>query len=189
MVLKMNQNWNGLSEAQRQATTQIFAALCTLDDLAPAFDRRQAGERRFGFQELYAYAVDPGSAQGDRVEAAIARDPRLAAELRHLLEKVSTYHGPRMAAASTGSLSSRRGSGFSITLRASRAEPSQIYVLIEMIEPEGATPRTLFVSQHDHRVLKHALPDVDGDTIQLLAEGDSELVQALRDPGSEVFLR
>ena len=56
-------------------------------------------------------------------------------------------------------------------------------------ETDGRTPQTLFVSQRDHRVLKHPLPEVDGDTIQLLAEGDSELVQALRDPGSEVFLR
>ena len=157
--------------------------------MAPALERRPAGERRLGFQDLYAYVADPDCAAAEQIEAAMAADPRLADDLRCLLEKTSLYHGPRMAAASTGSLSSRRGSGFSITLRASRAEPSQIYVVIEVIEPDGGTPKTLFVSQRDHRVLKHSLPEVDGDTIQLLAEGDSELVQALRDPGSEVFLR
>ena len=59
----------------------------------------------------------------------------------------------------------------------------------DMAEAGALAPRSLFVSQREHRLIKQALPPAQGDTIQLLVESDSALAEALRDPQSEVFLR
>ena len=92
------------------------------------------------------------------------------------------------AAAGTKALESRDGHGFTIRLRPSRAEPSQLYVVIELLDHIADTPKALFVAQHPKGLLKHDLPEARGGTVQLLVETESDLVRILQDPGSEVFL-
>ena len=61
--------------------------------------------------------------------------------------------------------------------------------MVELLDQSRETPKTLFIARHQDALLKHALPDARGGTVQLLAESDSDLIRALRDPRSEVFLR
>ncbi len=124
----------------------------------------------------------------EALERALAARPGLARDMERLLRKRARHHAPRLAAASSGLGSSRRGAGFTISLRPSRAEPAQVYVVIDVLDLTSGPPRTLFVSQPDDRLVKHALPDADGGTIQLLADAESDLVRALSHPESEVFL-
>lgn len=177
-----------MTARQRETATRTFAAFCALDGLEDALRPREAGARQAGFSTLYAYVADPDRPMSPALRRALASNTRLRADLDRLLGKAALFHGPRKAAASTGSESSRRGTGFTIRLRASRAEPSQIFVVIDVLDLSAGSPRTLFVSGPRDRVVKQVLPEADGGTIQLLAEADSDLVQALDDPKSEVFL-
>ncbi len=167
---------------------RAFEALSALDDLAATKGKPVAGERRAGFSDLYAYVTDPKRPMSQALEEALSTHPSLAMDLQRLLRKRARHHSPRLAAASSGRESNRRGTGFTISLRPSRAEPAQVYVVIEVFNLSSRPPRTLFVSQPDERVVKHALPGAEGGTIQLLADAESELVKALSDPESEVFL-
>ena len=99
------------------------------------------------------------------------------------------FRCPRSAAAGTKALENRQGQGFAIRLRPSRAEPSQVYVMIELLDPGAEAPKALFIARHPKGLLKQALPEARGGMVQLLAEVESDLIRALRDPGSEVFLR
>jgi hypothetical protein len=184
----MTKTWRRLTRDRRDAARQAFEALSTLDDLAAGVWRPDADERHAGFSDLYAYVTDPQRPMSQALERALSVRPSLAMDLQRLLRKRASHHSPRLAAASSGPESSRRGTGFTISLRTSRAEPAQVYVVIDVLDLASRPPRTLFVSQPDDRLVKHALPGAEGGTIQLLADAESELVQALRDPESEVFL-
>ena len=184
----MTNTWGRVTRDQREAARRAFEALSALDDLAAARGKPVAGERSAGFSDLYAYVTDPERPMSQALERALSTRPSLAMDLQRLLRKRASHHAPRLAAASSGLESSRRGSGFTISLRPSRAEPAQVYVVIDVLDLASRPPRTLFVSQPDDRLVKHALPGAEGGTIQLLADVESELVRALRDPESEVFL-
>ena len=83
----------------------------------------------------------------------------------------------------------RPDSGFRITLRKSRAEPSQVYIIIDLADYDGAPPSHLFVLGEEIRACKHSLPPPMGGAIQILAEDGSDIIRALEDRHSEVFLR
>ncbi len=185
----MTGTWNALTQEQKNLAEQAFDALGTLDELATASHAEENRGRRVGFGDIYAYVNEPGRAMSGPLRAALEADARLRDDLMRLLAKTAGYHGPRSAAAGTKALESRQGQGFAIRLRQSRAEPSQVYVVIELLDPGAEAPKALFIARHPEGLLKQALPEVRGGTVQLLAEAGSDLIRALRDPGSEVFLR
>ena len=121
------------------------------------------------------------------VERALAESPALRADLRRLLGKTAARRLPRLAAASSGPLSARDGEGCRIRFEASRAEPSQVYVIIELQDEEAPAPRSLIVCD-DSGSRKFALPPPHNGTVQVLVERDSDLIGALSDLGSEVYL-
>ena len=182
----MSPSWSAFSPQQKAVAAQLFDALCARDGLG----RAEAAPRvAIDFGTLYACATEPERPLPDQLVARLEEDADLAADFRRLLAKTAAYHGPRLAAASSGTTGHRAGSGFTIDLRPSRAEPAQTYVVIALAQAGGLAPRSLFVSQREDRLIKQALPPAQGDTIQLLIESDSALAAALRDPQSEVFLR
>jgi hypothetical protein len=185
----MTGTWKVLTQQQRALAEQAFDALSTLDELAAANSAGESGERLVGFGDIYAYVNEPGRAMSASLREALEADARLRDALMRLLAKTAGYRCPRSAAAGTKALENRQGQGFAIRLRASRAEPSQVYVMIELLDPGAEAPKALFIAQHPDGLLKQALPEARGGTVQLLAEVESDLIRALRDPGSEVFLR
>ena len=76
-----------------------------------------------------------------------------------------------------------------MTLHQSRADGNQIYVLIHLAGKGTMAPRALFVIDDDSTCRKVALPSPLDGTVQLLLEADSEIVAALRDPTTEVFVQ
>ena len=185
----MTGTWETLTQQDRMLAEQAFGVLSTLDGLAAAPDAGEDRERRVGFGDIYAYVNEPGRAMSAPLRRALDRDARRRDDLMRLLAKTAGYRCPRSAAAGTKALESRQGQGFAIRLRPSRAEPSQVYVVIELLDPGAESPRALFIARHPDGLLKQALPETRGSTVQLLAEVESDLIQALQDPGSEVFLR
>jgi len=185
----MTGTWKTFTQHQRTLSARAFDALSTFDEIAAAQRAWGPGERQVGFADIYAYVNEPGCPMSPRLSEAFEADVRLRDDLLRLLAKTAGYRCPRSAAAGTKVLESRHGQGFTIRLRPSRAEPSQVYVVIELLDRRAEAPKSLFIAEHREGLLKHALPEARGGTVQLLAETESDLIRALRNPSSEVFLR
>jgi len=185
----MTGTWKSFTPAEQIQVRQAFDALSTLDGLRSPPEPQAARAEPMSFSKLYALAMDPEREIGEEMREALAADPRLRKDLHRLLSKAALYRLPPLAAASSGPIAERGGEGFAITLHPSRAEPSQVYVLIELEETRRDTPEMLFVCAGGGCYFKLALPEAQGRRIQVLAEMESELVRALQNAESEVFLR
>jgi hypothetical protein len=175
--------------AGRAQAETMFDALLKLEALKRPPE--EPASRSVPLSRLYDYATQAPRGDDAGVEEALERDPRLAADLRLLLEKTAVRHVPRAAAASTGAVRERHGEGCRVRLQPSRAEPGQVYVIIEMSPPSAPadTPRALFVCDAENRCRRYLLPEARDGVVQLLAEAQSDLVRGLEDTRSEVYLR
>lgn len=184
----MMATWKTLNAEQKAAAGQLFEALSTLDTLTDPMARSERS-RDVGFADLYAYATEPDHLMDEHLRRALELDARLRGDLDRILENTAVYRFPRVAAASAGEIDRREGEGFTIRLRRSRAEEGQTYVIIEVREAGREAPSTLFVCGAGHAYGKFPLPPAQDGVIQLLSESDSDLVKALRDVHTEVFIR
>lgn len=168
---------------------RIFLALSALDHLSDINSDRMEKSGQVGIGELYRHVRDPEAPVTPALLDALENNVQLRADFSRLVAKKSRCRFPIAAAASSGGVSHREGDGFQITLRKSRAEPSQIYIIIDLSAHDEAPPSHLFVLGEEVRYCKQQLPlPLDG-TIQILAEDGSDIVRALEDHQSEVFLR
>ena len=134
----MTSGWNSLDTEQKQAAAHMFDMLSTVDAVTDAIDAERP--RCIGFSDLFAYVMDPARDMTPELAAALESQPMLQADLRRLLEQTARYRFPRVAAASTGAVTQRDGELYRIILRPSRAEPSQIYIVIDLADPLTAPP-------------------------------------------------
>lgn len=169
-------------------TEAVFVALDTLAQV-PAGVAQSSRPSRIGFGEIHRFATENAGAMSPELRDALAASPRLRADLRHLLARISSLHLSAQAAASSATVTTRHGAGFQMTLRESHADRSQIYVTIQFGEAATAPPSTLFVIDNNRGCRKLPLPAASAGAVQLLLEADSDLVAALRDPRTEVFMR
>lgn len=183
----MTSAWRNLGPRQRQAAARMFEALDTVDTIRESV--ASAASRRIGFGDLYAFASDPDRPMSSELVEALRADRRLEEDLVRLLDRTAVYRFPRAAAASSGPVARRDGELFRIALRPSRAEPSQVYIVIELVDLDAAPPQLIYVCRRGRPCEKHRLPVAHDGAIQILADANSPLVQALRDGGAEVFLR
>ena len=141
-----------------------------------------------GFSEIHAYATRPDHSPSDALLRALDSDGRVRRDFEALLKNVSVYWMPQVAAASSGDVLTREIDGCRMTFRASRADPDQIFVIIEFTDT-SARPSTLFVCGQDKPMSKVELPVARDGRIQLLLDANSDAVKGLRDIATEVFLR
>ncbi|WP_460018353.1 hypothetical protein [Magnetospira thiophila] len=139
------------------------------------------------FADLYAYVAggDPVMAPG--LARALAVDARLQADLRALVADMAVYRADRVAAASSGGVTQRRGDGFTLDLRPSRSGDGQVYGLITLVEAQKV-PRVLFVQPQDGPPMKALLPEAARGRVQVMFEPEDPILAALQDPASEVYL-
>jgi hypothetical protein len=180
---------NGFAEA-------VFVALDSLDQVTTAQGREEDlpgvgfdDIPRVGFDDLYRFANDPTMTMGEALRRTLSTDARLRADLRHLVQHAAKGGTLLAAAASSGTITTRHGTSFRMTLRQSRADSNQIYVLIHLAGKGTMAPRVLFVIDDDSACRKVPLPTPLDGTVQLLLDADSEIVAALRDPTTEVFVQ
>ena len=177
----------GENRLRRDELDQVRRAL----DAAERTDRLMAASGNpsdVGFSELYAYATQADRAPRRELLVALDADACLRRKFEALLRETSMYHLPRVAAAAASDISRREAEGCRISLRSSRAEESQVFVIIELSDP-AARPGSLFVCGKDRGVRRVDLSEPRDGRIQLLLENDSDIVQGLRDIETEVFLR
>ena len=164
---------------------QLFDALVTEASLSGSDDRDGAAGR-LSFRRLYLYVTDARSGDAE-LEAALSDNPVLRGELRRLTEKVAGYRFPELAAAASGLVAQRVAAGCRIRFEPSRAEAAQTYVIISL-DDLGRQPRWLAVFVDDDRCRRLALPEPRDGLIQLLVDNNSDILVALRNPKSEIFI-
>lgn len=181
----MNERFEAPGDDALAVAERVFDALVAEASLggpvAGAAPGGRVTPRRLYLYLTGARAEDPG------LEAALRESPALRAELRRLTEKIAGYRIPELAAAAAGTVARRDAPGCRIRFEKSRAEPAQTYVVISLDEP-GRHPRWLAVFVGDDTCRRIALPEPRAGTIQVLVENESDVLAALRDPGSEIFI-
>ena len=141
------------------------------------------------FHDIYRYATDPAVAPSATLTRALATDARAREDLRCLLARVAPYRPVTRAAASSGAVTTRSGTGFEIILRESRADRDQLYLIIKLASTVIPAPGTLFVIGDSEGCRKVPLPKPIDGVIQLLLDTASDLAGALCNPKTDVFLR
>ena len=164
---------------------QLFDALVTEASLSGSDDRDGAAGR-LPFRRLYLYVTDARSGDTE-LEAALSDNPLLRADLRRLTAKIASFQIPELAAAASGLVTQRVAPGCRIRFEPSRAEAAQTYVIISL-DDLGRHPRWLAVFVDDDRCRRLALPEPRDGLIQLLVESNSDVLAALRNPKSEIFI-
>lgn len=180
-------NWKDLSPAGREAAEKAFEMLSHYDGLTRAM-QDDGRDVALTFADIYRYATDPLADLDHDQRRALARDPKLQDALERLLSKNVVYQFPRVAAASSGTVSEREGDGFRIKLKESRADADQVYIILMLDDHVEDLPVALMVKGEDGSYLKLPLPEIDGGTAQMLEASDSAIVQALRDVKTELYL-
>ena len=183
----MTVNWDSMTNEERDLAAAAFGALSVLDEIRTP-KAAAAGQQSVGFAALYAFVSNPGEALSSTLAAALREDASLAADFKRLLANDALYRAPVQAAASSGDSEQRQGPGFTLEIRPSQAAESQVYVIIRLTAPQEQ-PGAIFVTCGDSDCLKETLPSATEGTFQLLFDSDAAIVQALRNPQSEVFLR
>jgi hypothetical protein len=175
--------WNQMTNQEQALVRETFKAQSLMDGFEA--DTSQV----VSFSDLYAYAADRPVQNLETLTQALRKDAMTRQALQRLLSKTARYGLPRAAAAATGPIRLREIEDCRIQMRASRAEPNQVYVIIDL--PQGATPlpTALFIYHADNGCTKHPLPPSQDSRIQILTTANSELVQGLSDHRTEIFLR
>lgn len=141
------------------------------------------------FHEIYRYATDADALPGPALAWALATNDRVRDDLHRLLSRTAPLQQFSRAAASSGAITTRHGSGFEMTLRESRADRDQVYLIIRLGDFSHPAPTTLFVLDDGAGCRKVPLPTPSDGVIQMLLDVTSDLAESLCDPKSDVFLR
>ena len=149
----------------------------------------QAATPTIAFSRLWRLANNDLSTDADLL-AALRQDRKLAADFNAVLQKISWSHLPQVAAASSGEeLRLRETDLCAIRIEPSRAEPDQVYVIIDLKDPAATAPVSLITSAADGALESMALPAARHRVIQSLLQRDDALLLALQGHGTEVYLR
>ena len=176
-----------LPDDQSMATVQEHFA--DEDNVRQTLTAMREAEPTIAFSRLWRFASGEVT-HDDELLTALRTDTKLSADFNALLQKVSWSHLPQAAAASTNEdLRLRETDLCAIRIEPSRAEPDQVYVIIELKDPDASSPGSLITSASDGSLESMELPTDQGGVIQLLLEKDNALLMALSDHSSEVFLR
>lgn len=167
-------------------------ALAALDADAQARDLLlpEAGaQKRIAFSVLYRYATDPAYQLSPAENALLAGDAAAQADLARLIADGAIAYMPQQAAAASEGPVRRETDAAVVTLTPSRADVGQNYLGIELRDPERKPPVQMFVTRTNAIWHCIELPEFVNGRAQLLVEADSDIVRALCDMESEVYLR
>jgi len=138
---------------------------------------------------LYSYASGALAFPQQKLEQALGRDITLRRIYKAMVSKTAAFYLPEALAASSDVLPTREGEGCRVRMQESRAEPDQVYIIIELTRNREATPNALMVCGAGDQIAQTALPASRNGVIQVIVEKTSEILTLLADPKSEVFVR
>ena len=131
------------SSLNDQEMMLVFNALDTIE-LHDQILTFPSEDKMISFAEIYAYATEPSYNPSNQLLMALSEDSRVRRDFEMLLRNTAPYFLPQVAAASSGEISNRAIDGCKLTFRSSRADPNQIFVIIDegnyYNPPEGTFP-------------------------------------------------
>ena len=164
---------------------QIFSEITDTADLLSAFER-QDHPKRLAASSLYAAAKN-----GTEIPATVAGIRAARVVYHRVVADTAQYTAPeaRAAASSTQTLE-RHGEDCRIHVERSRAEPTQFYVVIELLgkSHKADPPTSLLVCDSQDRCQRFPLPPVRDGISQVITDVDSELMRLISDPTTRVYL-
>lgn len=178
--------------AQMIEARQRFAASELAESVADSAADSTAGgaPKSIPVSRLYAIVTDPGSPMPPDIAAAMLQRPALRAAYRALLAGSASYHVPEAMAASTDVLLlKRRGDGCLIRFLPSRAEPDQVYLIVELDDPGRAMPSALVFCDAEDFCSAVELTGWRNGVAQLIVETSSAILRLARDPKSSAYLK
>lgn len=173
-------------EDQQEVAKDVFCARDAWSELTG--EQHETDVTAIPFSRLYAFATNPDRSADPEISEALMRDAKLALHFHHLCEQNAVARLPRVAAAGNEPLLSRDGDGCRLRLEPSRAEPEQVYLIVELNDT-AANPENLLLFEGGTWRGTYPLPKARDGIILLLEKHDSDLVTALRHPRSEVFFK
>jgi len=165
-----------------EGVKQKFSELSQADELLTSLDKASA----ISPSQLFAHA---NGVENEAVAKALSENLALRRIYRDMVEKTALYYVPEAMAASSDDIVSRAGKGCRIRMEPSRAEPNQVYVIIELSGDEKVTPTTLVVCDVESNCSRFPLPKIRDGVVQIIADREADLVRLLSDPKTEAFIR
>ncbi len=127
---------------EQEVARDVFCAEDAWSELTS--EQRKSDVTAIPFSRLYAFAANPDQSADPELSDALVRDTKLARHFHHLCEQNAVARLPRVAAAGDEPLPSRDGDGCRLRLEPSRAEPEQVYLIVEFNDT-AANPENLLL--------------------------------------------
>jgi hypothetical protein len=179
-------------EAQLEEARQRFAEYEAQDGLTSTAATEEIEAPHIPISRLYAVAARPKATIPADLASAMLRQPRLRQIYREFLARGASYYVPEAMAASTEDLPDRNTKGCRVRFEGSRAEPNQVYVIVELDdpfpEPEDAPSALVFCDPENFTACLELTGWRNG-VVQLIVEQSSEILRLARDPRSTAYLR
>jgi len=141
---------------------------------------------QFSASRLYKYVLGH---EDRELSLALGTDLSLRRVYKSLLQQQAYFHIPQALAASTDEFPQRHADGCVIRLQASRAESTQVYLIIEIADKRRDMPKNLQAFAGDDGFETVHLPEARNGVIQTIIDKNSALAKLLADPKTEIFLR
>ena len=171
-----------------------------------ALARSHDGQSVGGAQQMITFRVmhmlATGGYEGDANSLLdqISRDFNKRRQFRGILGTVSIASQKQQAAAASresGGTTIRPGPAFDLVVSASSREDGAIYLQVKFHtrpgqgaddDLDGQRPSMLFADRDGHFTMVR-LPEMMDDTIQIMLDQSHDIVQAVREPETEFFIR
>ena len=166
---------------------EIFHKKSLIRELTASLDHRETSGG-ISSSRLYAY-VTSSSGVDKELELKVQENENLRHLYWNIVGQMARYRLPEAMAASSEEYPVRHGDSCTIRMEPSRAEPDQIYVIIEITGDVDQAPRSMFVCGEDKTCARFELPELKDGIVQLISDRQSRLIKLLMDPRTEAFLR
>jgi hypothetical protein len=147
-------------------------------------NERSAGS--YSASRLYHFVLGHNDPE---IANALKDNLSLRRAYKALLQQSAFFHIPQAIAASSDEYPDRHCDGCRIRLQASRAESSQLYLIIELSDQRREMPKTLTAFFADETNLRLELPLGRNGVIQTMIDAHSDMATLLANPKTELFLR
>ena len=170
--------------------------------LARSHDAQSVGgaQQMITFRVMHMLATGGYEGDANSLLDQISRDFNKQRQFRGILGTVSITSQKQQAAAASresGGTTIRPGPAFDLVVSPSSREDGAIYLQVKFHtrpgqgaddDLDGQRPSMLFADRDGHFTMVR-LPEMMDDTIQIMLDQSHDIVQAVRDPETEFFIR
>lgn len=140
----------------------------------------------FSASRLYRFVLGH---EDEEIAAGLSQNLSLRRAYKTLLKQSAYFQIPQAIAASSEDYPERHCDGCTLRLQASRAETSQLYLIIEVADTRRDMPKTLTAFFDDETCIRLELPEARNGVIQTIIDVKSDMATLLANPKTELYLR